>query len=313
MISIEFVGIGCDDLKKWYQVIGLIGAITIASAGCSAQSGASSNSVSDQATQGHSLKKNENEQGHSSGSSISDKKENTEQQEDKAQNNLKQKDNSTQSKSKQADKPSLRETIKVTADGEHVVTNPNSILVCANKHRSLGKYVPKDLVIPDIPFPYGKDAKLEKMHLRKVAAGPIENLFKAAKKDGIDLVGISGYRSYRYQVEVFARNVKEYGGDKKKANQVSAHPGQSEHQTGLTMDVSTQKMGFQLSQKLGDTKAGKWLADNAWKYGFIIRYLKGKENITGYEYEPWHIRYVGKKAAKVIVKKGITLEEYLSK
>jgi D-alanyl-D-alanine carboxypeptidase len=310
-------------LKKWHQVIALIGAVTVASVGCSVQSGVSSNSGIDQATQGHPSApehKNKHIQAHSPGSSISNKKQSTEQKNDKIQNKPKQgreeKDNRIRNNSMEGgktDKPLLKKTIKVTADGRHIVTNPNSILVCANKHRSLGKYVPKDLAIPDIPFPYGKHAKLEKMHLRKVAVDPIENLFKAAKKDGIDLVGISGYRSYDYQVEVFARNVKQYGGDRKKANQVSAHPGQSEHQTGLTMDVSTQEIGFQLSQKLGDTKAGKWLADNAWKYGYIIRYLKGKENITGYEYEPWHIRYVGKKAAKIIAAKGITLEEYLSK
>ncbi len=99
---------------------------------------------------------------------------------------------------------------------------------------------------------------------------------------------------------------------KEVANKTVAYPGQSEHQTGLAMDVSSHKMGFKLHQSFGETIEGIWLANNAPKFGFIIRYPKGKEHITGYKYEPWHLRYVGVQVAEEIAQKGITLEEYLS-
>lgn len=97
------------------------------------------------------------------------------------------------------------------------------------------------------------------------------------------------------------------------ANQTSAKPGESEHQTGLAMDVSSPSVNFQLTQYYGHTREGKWLVENAPKHGFIIRYPEGKEYITGYNYEPWHIRYVGKNAAEFIMNENITLEEYLGK
>ncbi|WP_432409628.1 M15 family metallopeptidase [Wukongibacter sp. M2B1] len=97
------------------------------------------------------------------------------------------------------------------------------------------------------------------------------------------------------------------------ANQTSAKPGESEHQTGLAMDVSSPSVNFQLTQYYSQTREGKWLVENAPKHGFIIRYPAGKEYITGYNYEPWHIRYVGKNAAEFIMNENITLEEYLGK
>ncbi|EAO56830.1 D-alanyl-D-alanine metallocarboxypeptidase [Bacillus thuringiensis serovar israelensis ATCC 35646] len=89
----------------------------------------------------------------------------------------------------------------------------------------------------------------------------------------------------------------------------SAKPGHSEHQTGLVMDVSAKSFDNKLEQEFEQTKEGKWLAKNAHKTGFIIRYPKGKEDVTGYEYEPWHIRYVGDIATNLF-EKGLTLEEY---
>ena len=90
-----------------------------------------------------------------------------------------------------------------------------------------------------------------------------------------------------------------------------AYPGQSEHQTGLAMDVSSQSVGFTLEEDFGQAKEGIWLKDNAHKFGFIIRYGKDNTHITGYSYEPWHIRYVGKDVANEIYEKNITLEEFL--
>ncbi len=122
-------------------------------------------------------------------------------------------------------------------------------------------------------------------------------------KDGAKLKIISGFRSYDYQEKIYNIYVKEFG--EEKTNTFSAKPGHSEHQTGLAIDLCED------SDKFIGTKEDIWLQKNAYKFGFIIRYPKGKEKITGYKYEPWHLRYVGRKYAKVIFTRGLTLEEYL--
>jgi D-alanyl-D-alanine carboxypeptidase len=206
--------------------------------------------------------------------------------------------------------PWLEDTVQTSSNGKSIVQNPDDLLVVANKERNLpGDYVPKDLVTPNVPFPFKED--LPKKKMRKEAASALEELFKGAEDQGLELLAQSGYRSYKTQVSIFTYNANQRG--KEKANQVSAQPGQSEHQTGLSMDVTSPKVNYGLEEKFGETPEGKWLAENGYKYGFIIRYLKGKEKITGYNYEPWHLRYVGKEHAKKIHEQGITLEEYLNK
>ncbi len=183
-----------------------------------------------------------------------------------------------------------------------------SILLLVNKTHSIpANYVPKDLVEVKVPFYFS--GKSEKKLLRKEAAEHLEQLFNKALEDNIHLYGASGYRSYKTQDAIFAYNVQRYGSDKE-ANKVSAHPGQSEHQTGLAIDLTAKSVNFHLIQGFGNTLEGKWLKENAANFGFIIRYPKGKEAITGYTYEPWHVRYVGLEVAKEIAKEGITLEEY---
>jgi LAS superfamily LD-carboxypeptidase LdcB len=145
--------------------------------------------------------------------------------------------------------------------------------------------------------------------MRKEAASALEEMFRAAKADGINLYAVSGYRSYARQEAIFASNVRKYGLEK--ANQFSAKPGQSEHQTGLAMDITCTSVSYGLTQRFGSTKEGIWVKENANKFGFILRYQQGKESITGYQYEPWHLRYVGKEAAKEITERNVTLEEYL--
>ena len=135
-----------------------------------------------------------------------------------------------------------------------------------------------------------------------------ETMFAAAKEDGIELAGVSGYRSYARQKAIFEANVQKKG--EQEANRVSAYPGQSEHQTGLTMDVSSKSVNYALEEEFGESKEGKWLAEHAHEYGFIIRYPKDKEDVTGYVYEPWHIRYVGKELAAAVYESGLTLEEF---
>lgn len=131
-----------------------------------------------------------------------------------------------------------------------------------------------------------------------------KKLTEDAKKEGLDIYLGSGYRSYKDQVLVYNSYVETDG--KEKADTYSARPGYSEHQTGLVIDVNT------INDAFGETKEAAWLAEHAHEYGFIIRYPKGKENITGYKYEPWHIRYVGSKVATDIYERGISLEEYLN-
>lgn len=203
----------------------------------------------------------------------------------------------------------LNETITVESDGQKIVTNPDDILVVANKERNLPKnFKPKDLVIPDVPFPF--EENIEKKYMRKEAAEALEKMFEDAKAQNIHLYAQSGYRSYERQKAVFASNVKRLG--EEQAKRVSATPGQSEHQTGLAMDVTSPRINYQLIVDFEQTPEGQWVIENAHKYGFIIRYPKGKEAITGYDYEPWHLRYVGKEHARYIKENGLTLEEYLS-
>lgn len=124
-----------------------------------------------------------------------------------------------------------------------------------------------------------------------------------AYKDKINLFIASGFRSYSYQKNLYNRYKSTDGKDK--ADTYSARAGHSEHQTGLAFDINNPNSSFD------NTKESKWLAKNCTKYGFIIRYQKSKEKITGYKYESWHIRYLGKKLAKKVTKSGKCLEEYL--
>lgn len=185
--------------------------------------------------------------------------------------------------------------------------NPDSVAVLINKEFGLPEdYSPTDLVYPDVPFLFKE--KIEKRQMRSEAAGALEELFAAAKKDGIYLAGVSAYRSTKTQTALFNRYVKKDGLEKAKT--YSAEPGHSEHTTGLAIDVSGSTGKCAAESCFGDTDEAKWLDKHATEYGFIIRYPEGKEKITGYKYEPWHLRYVGKEMAKDIGERGITLEEY---
>ena len=147
-----------------------------------------------------------------------------------------------------------------------------------------------------LPFDYNPGVNSE-------AYSFLQRLQNDGMSQGHALPLLSGFRSYNAQKYLFNSYVAKDG--EKIANTYSARPGESEHQTGLAFDVG------QISDNFGNTNAGIWLKENAHKYGFIIRYLKGKEYITGYKYEPWHIRYVGVNVATEIYNQGITLEEYL--
>ena len=181
----------------------------------------------------------------------------------------------------------------------------NSKYIVANKTRMLpANWKPNDLVTIRVPYRGRNEAK----YLRREASDALTSLFENARKGGIALCGISGFRSYELQKSVYYKYTKQLG--EKTAEIVSAKPGTSEHQTGLSIDISAKSINYALSNSFANTREGKWLAENAAEFGFILRYPKGKEAITGYVYEPWHFRYIGRELAIDITKKGMTLEEY---
>ncbi|MGX4598137.1 M15 family metallopeptidase [Faecalimicrobium sp. JNUCC 81] len=179
----------------------------------------------------------------------------------------------------------------------------NTLLV--NNDNKLDKnYKPINSDIPSIPFI--DSSTDEEKQMEEIASKSVEKLFNKAKEEGIKFLATSAYRSYASQKEIYTKKVISDG--IKKANEYVAKPGTSEHQTGLCIDVTNEDRWF-----VGSTKEAIWLAENAHKFGFIIRYPKGKEDVTGKSYEPWHIRYVGKDIAKEIHINNLTLEEYIAR
>ncbi|QZA32850.1 M15 family metallopeptidase [Hydrogenibacillus sp. N12] len=189
------------------------------------------------------------------------------------------------------------------------VADPLSLLVLVNKaHRLPPDFRPPDLVPVAIPFdkPEGDEGRL----MRREAARAIEALVRAAEADGIRLIGVSAFRSYELQKQIFEANVRRKG--EAEALKVSAPPGMSEHQTGLAIDVADRSRRCLLEPCFGASAAGRWLQAHAPTFGFIIRYPEGQESVTGYMYEPWHLRYVGVDAARAIAERYGTLEAYLA-
>ncbi|MGN0666495.1 MAG: D-alanyl-D-alanine carboxypeptidase family protein [Huintestinicola sp.] len=135
------------------------------------------------------------------------------------------------------------------------------------------------------------------------AEDAFEKMQEAASEEGLNIWIASGFRSYEYQQKLYNRYVEQHGKDE--ADRFSARAGYSEHQTGLAFDLNT------IDDSFGETAEGKWVAEHAHEYGFIIRYPKGKEDITGYMYEPWHLRYLGTETATAVYESGMTLEEFL--
>lgn len=181
---------------------------------------------------------------------------------------------------------------------KYSVHDPKSPWVIANKSRALNPldYSPSDLIEVG-------NGQL----LRKEAATAFGKLLAAAQKTDLAILPLSGYRSYQTQVAVYNNEVARYG--QSTADSQSARPGHSEHQTGLAIDVGGGGCGIE--DCFGDTAEGKWLATNAYKYGFIVRYVPGKESITGYRAEPWHIRYVGTELSQELKRTDThTLEEF---
>lgn len=180
--------------------------------------------------------------------------------------------------------------------------------VLVNKHRPLANlsFAPEVVEIKSS----GSLDNSRGLTLRKSAASALEQLANALSEQGLGKLFVnSAYRSYNYQSELFVSKTKQYG--LSGALLRSAKAGYSEHQTGLAVDVSVPAQGCAIMECFGDTEAGKWLAENAWEFGFIIRYEKGTTPITGYSYEPWHLRFIGKEMAREYKAGGFrTLEEF---
>ena len=221
------------------------------------------------------------------------------------------KDNENDQKDDVIDQPNEddNKVVETFLDENDIITNQDSIEVVVNKERNLSDdYVPSDLVkITDVPTCLENP---EVNQLRKSAADALTKMFEAAMDEiEVQLYARSGYRSYNTQVALYNGYVSNHG--KEAADKFSAKPGQSEHQTGLAMDITSDSVNLQLTEDFGDTDEGIWVSENAHRFGFIVRYQKGKEDITGYMYEPWHVRYVGEDLATKVYESGLTLEEYL--
>lgn len=182
---------------------------------------------------------------------------------------------------------------------------PDSTYVLVNKYNQLDQnFQPIDLEIIDSCFNSGS------LLLRHGARVAFEGMCKEAAKEGLSLMAISTFRSFSYQDTVYHKNyiqgteIKTY---RELRDRVSARAGHSEHQTGLAVDINDLETSFET------TAEGMWLKENAWRYGYILRYPKGKEWITGYDYEPWHYRYLGVTLANLVYKSELTYDEYYTR
>lgn len=147
--------------------------------------------------------------------------------------------------------------------------------------------------------------------MKPEAAAALEEMFAACREETRKtLISVSGYRSVGKQTNIYKRKLRSVKGDVAKAQEYVAPPGASEHHTGLAMDIG-QNNSEHLSVRFRDTEGGKWVVENCWKYGFILRYGEEWEAVTGYKYEPWHFRYVGKEYSEEITKADIPFETWL--
>lgn len=200
------------------------------------------------------------------------------------------------------------------ASPAHAADN-NYYQLLVNKQYALGwDYQPQNLVDLHDYIRANPGVKMTEQ-----AALALKQMVHAMNRDGIsDIYGLSGYRSYATQNALYNNKInyyraQGYGWDRARqlAGRSVAPPGASEHQTGMTIDLATSENNGGLAAGFGNTKAGKWLATNSWRYGFILRYAGDKTDTTGYIYEPWHFRYVGEPHAEYMYYHNLCLEEYI--
>jgi D-alanyl-D-alanine carboxypeptidase len=182
-----------------------------------------------------------------------------------------------------------------------------SLLQLVDKQHPLpSAYEPPDIVA--VPGPYSAPGDSSTMNATALTA--LESMLDSANTDGYDIRVVSGYRSYADQQNTYNYWVSTLG--REEADRVSAKPGYSEHQLGMTADLGSADFGWDLTDTFGATPDGQWLGAHCTEYGFVLSYPEGKEAITGYAYEPWHFRYIGATAAADYAASGLTLNQYLA-
>ena len=192
----------------------------------------------------------------------------------------------------------------VITDFENDISLGGNLFLVNRDYMITADYVPDDLVMPNVR------RNSSSVLMRREAAEALEKMFQAAKDEkNYTLVAVSGYRSYQTQQSIYRRRVKNSG--EAKARLYVALPGASEHQLGLAMDIG-RRSNTKLKAAFGNTPEGKWVAENCYRFGFILRYKAEWTETTGYAYEPWHVRYVGVEHAKRIQEYDIPLEDYIA-
>lgn len=229
-----------------------------------------------------------------------------ESNQDSSDNNSTPDDSKNEGDSATGEEPKI-DYLKILEKPLPAISTVDDILLVNKSFYLEPDYVPSNPTKPNIKFSFSTD-DATRYWLTYEAATAIEALFADAKSQGIELAGVSLYRSYNRQKSIYNANVERQGLET--ASKYSAKPGFSEHQTGLAIDVSAASVGYDLVENFASTTEGKWVNDNCHRFGFIIRFKEGKEDITGYAYEPWHLRYVGIDAATYIMENDLTLEEY---
>ena len=206
----------------------------------------------------------------------------------------------------------LQELLSLAAAGMMLVTTPLNTAAPHNDVDGLLFLVNRQWKVSKVYRPSLQKANvLGQLSMRPDAAEALEEMFAACEAEtGVKLKAVSGFRSYEKQATLYSNKLKNVGNKQAKADEYVARAGASEHQLGLAMDVG-QSGKVNLTAGFGNTEGGKWIREHCWEYGFILRYDEEWEDVTGYKYEPWHVRYVGKENAAKIYEDLMPLETWL--
>ena len=188
----------------------------------------------------------------------------------------------------------------------HTYDNGSKLILVNKQYAISSDFYPTDMVAVD-----GSLSTNQNLYFKREAYDAYLKMLRDANSQGISFLICSTYRSYSTQESIYFNYVSAYGTEY--TNTISAYPGRSEHHTGWAVDITSPSMGYDLREDFINYPEGIWINNHCSEYGFIIRYPKDKTHITGYSYEPWHLRYVGVDVAEEITSRGITLEEYLGK
>jgi len=203
-------------------------------------------------------------------------------------------------------------TVGPTVDPACVLFNANSdlLLPIVNRDSELSRdFEPPDLITPSLAY---RNAYIVPIKIRQLVVEPLRKLFGAANEADLNIIAVSGYRSYEEQAVAYDKWQQRYPN---RASTISAPPGHSEHQLGTAIDFSTSTMEEQYGELFHTDffilPEGRWLYDNSAKFGFVLSYPAWAEKVTGYQWEPWHYRYVGVELAQYLVTYKMTLTEYV--